>query len=201
MESAPVNPPAEGDAPVIPPTPENPQALLNQGSALLTVSVPAEAKVFVNGRATRSTGERRSYVSRGLSRGSDYTYEVRAEIQRDGETVRETKIVNMRAGQDAQVAFNFEATQPVAEETILTLVVPEDAKVYLAGAETRATGAVRSFRTSRLAEGETWNDYNIRVTLKRDGRTLSKERTITLLGGESREVTFDFSADRVASNR
>ncbi len=43
-------------------------------SAMLTVSVPADARVFVNGHATTSTGETRTYISRNLRPGATYTY-------------------------------------------------------------------------------------------------------------------------------
>ena len=43
-------------------------------SALLTVSVPADARVYINGKATSSTGSFRQYASPNLSQGKTYTY-------------------------------------------------------------------------------------------------------------------------------
>ena len=40
----------------------------------------SNAKVFVNGKATTSTGRVREYVSRGLKAGSQYKFEIRAEL-------------------------------------------------------------------------------------------------------------------------
>ena len=170
------------------------------GSALLTVTVPEDAKVYVNNRLTRTPGARRTYVSRGLVGGSDYTYEIRAEIERDGKTVTRSRVVNLRAGQRADVAIDFSQPQDEAETT-LTVYVPEEAEVYLEGKKTSSRGKVRQFRTSMLKPGEKWEDYTVRVVWNRDGRKLTQERKITLEGGQVRELSFEFSNDVVAQAR
>ena len=60
---------------------------------------------------------------------------------------------------------------------------------------------VREFKTGKLAAGESWDNYTIRVTLDRDGETLTKEKTITLKSGESQELSFEFDAPQIASAR
>ena len=82
--------------------------------------------------------------------------------------------------------------------TRLTLHVPEDAKVTLAGVETKQSGETREFSTSRLAPGQTWDDYKVVVEVQRDGRTLSEERVIKLQGGEAKELSVDFQDMQVA---
>jgi uncharacterized protein (TIGR03000 family) len=171
--------------------------------AMLSVNVPADAKVFVNGTETTSTGGQRQFVSRGLNAGNRYTYEVRAEMIRDGQPVTETKSVTLAMGEQAQLAFNFNnAETPVAKgdktKTKLTLRVPADAKVYLSGRETSSTGEVREFSTSKLAPGAEWNDYTVRVVSNVDGREVSKEETITLIGGQDRELNLGFGSTEVA---
>ena len=47
----------------------------------------------------------------------------------------------------------------------MTLNVPEGAEVTLAGNSTKATGEVRTFRTSQLAAGQIWDDYEIEVKM------------------------------------
>lgn len=174
-------------------------------AALLSVRVPAEAKLFVNGLATRSTGSQRRYVSNGLRPGFNYTYELRASVERDGKMVEETKVVQLQAGQTAEVAFGLEdqagsnertATKPV--KTSLLLRVPADAKVFLSGNESKATGNVRSFVTTKLQPGQSWDNYVIRVELERNGQKISKEETISLASGESRELAIELDAAQVA---
>ena len=170
-------------------TPESEQITLN-------VNVPETAKVYINNKETTSTGARRQYVSRNVRDGNARTLVVRAEIIRNGEPIAETKTIRLRRGQSASLAFEFAPTAESVESvsTTLTLTVPSDATVYLVGKETPQTGERREFRTTRLRPGEEWEDYNIRATVNRDGRLQSREKTITLAAGETREINFDFSS-------
>ena len=170
-----------------------------RADGLLAVSVPQDAKVFVNGQVTTSTGETRQYVSRDLNSGFNYTYEVRAEVVRDGRTVEQVKKIDMRAGQTANLAFDFGGSDAV--ETSLTVHVPADAKVILAGNTTKASGETRVFRTTGLNGGKTWDGYIVRVELERGGRTVTKEETISIKPGQSQELRFDFDGDKIASAR
>ena len=168
-----------------------------RADGLLAVNVPDDAKIYVNGQATSSTGDTRQYVSRDLTAGYNYTYEVRAEIVRDGRTVEQVKKVDLRAGETAKVAFEFGGNS--SQETSLTLHVPSDAKVYLAGNATKAGGETRVFRTTGLNGGKAWDNYTVRVELDRGGRTLTREETISLKAGQSQELSFEFDGDKIAS--
>jgi uncharacterized protein (TIGR03000 family) len=93
------------------------------------------------------------------------------------------------------------AATPVVK-TKLTLRVPAEAKVTLAGVETKQAGEVREFATSRLTSGEVWKDYKIVVEMNRDGETVREERTIKLTGGQDQELAVDFDStptDQVAA--
>jgi len=170
-----------------------------RADGLLSVNVPEDAKIFVNGQATSSTGDARQYVSRDLASGYNYTYEVRAEVIRDGRTVEQVKKVDLRAGETAKVAFDFGSNSASAVETSLTLHVPADAKVYLAGNSTKAGGETRVFRTTGLSGNKGWDNYTVRVELERGGRMLTKEETISLKAGQSQELSFEFDGDKIAS--
>ena len=76
-------------------------------SGLLTIWVPADAKVTVNGMLTKSAGSRRQYVSYGLNPGFSYKYEIVAEIVRDGKSVVENRTVVLQGGSRTSVAFGF----------------------------------------------------------------------------------------------
>ena len=75
--------------------------------ALLTIYVPYEAKITINGLPTQSTGSRRQYALFGLQPGLNYQYEIHAEIVREGKIVEENKTVTVTAGQQESVAFGF----------------------------------------------------------------------------------------------
>ncbi len=185
-----------------PPTPPSPGTgtFIAPDAGYLFVNVPADARVFVNGHATTSTGTDRQYVSRGLEQNQRYAYTVRAEYDRDGKLVTETKTVQILGGSEASLAFGPvstpETTASLAPKTVLKLNVPTDAKVFLAGKETNSTGAIREFTTTALPTGGEWTNYTIRVTSGDE----TKDATISLKAGDSREMSFDFPA-KVASSR
>ena len=189
----PMNPPAPGT-----PAPEGTkETSIQRADGTLAVEVPDDAKIFVNGMATTSTGAARQYVSRDLQTGFNYTYEVKAEVVRDGKTVEQVKTINLRAGQTAELAFDFPAANAV--ETALTVNVPADAKVYLAGNLTKASGEKRVFRTTGLASGKAWDSYVVRVEFEQDGQTVTQEKTIALKAGDSQELTFPSEVEKVAA--
>lgn len=200
---APGDVPADGDteveeAPMLPAPGEGDQTSYYR-RATLAVQVPEEAKIYVNGHLTTSTGAFRRYESAGLQPARAYSYTVRAELVRDGQTLTETKSVKLIGGQIGRMNFRFNselASLPV--RTTLILNVPENAKVFLAGQETKATGAVREFTTSRLTSGE-WTDYSVRVEFEKDGRVESKEQVVSLKAGETQELTIGIEAPQVAS--
>ena len=186
-------PPAPGTTP--PATPGT-STSLNRADGLLAVQVPEDARVYVNDQPTTSTGSRRQYVSRDLEPGFSYTYEVRAEVVRDGKTLEQVRRVDLRAGEVVNVAFDFPTSDKV--ETSLTVHVPVDAKVYLAGHPTRSGGPTRVFKTTGLTAGQSWDQYTVRVEVERGGRLLVREETISLKAGQTQELRFDLEGDKLA---
>ena len=199
MEGAPV--PADG-APAAPPTPPQPA---EPAQASIRVMVPADAIVFVNDRPTTSTGESRHFISRNLLAGRTYAYDLRVEYNLDGKPMVESKTVRLQGGANVELTFGG-ADQMVSEQqeakTKVTLHVPAGAKVTLAGAETKQTGETRTFITSTLKQGQKWDGYVVRVQLERDGQTLTEEKNLAVVGGESYELSFDFAgaSNQLASN-
>ena len=170
--------------------------------ATIFVSLPADAKVFVNDLATSSTGAERHYVSRGLKPGRSYSYKLRVQFEQDGKPVTEDKVVRLTAGENVQLAFGGAQGADKTAQTELKLSVPANAKVTLAGAPTEQTGDVRSYTTSSLAPGQKWNGYTVRVELEQDGKTLVEEKTLDIEGGKSYELAFELAGDslKVAAN-
>jgi uncharacterized protein (TIGR03000 family) len=171
---------------------------------LLSVAVPQDARVYVNNMLTKSTGRVRRYVSRGLDKDASFTYTIRAELDRDGETVTEEENVTVTAGEIAMVDLRLDGETAKTETTskpvltTLTLNVPEEAKVFLADKETQSKGPQRQFTTSRLSTENEWADYPVRVELTRDGKTEVREMQVSLKAGDTREITIDFDAPQLA---
>jgi uncharacterized protein (TIGR03000 family) len=163
----------------------------------LTVDVPMNAKVFVNGNPTKATGTSRSFVSKDLNPSEAYRFEVQAVYEVDGKEINQTKTVIAKAGSAEAMVFDpSESTDPV--ETTLTLNVPEGASVVLANNSTKSDGSLRVYRTKQLKVGEAWDDYKIQVT----HNGVTKEKTIRLIGGDKLEMSFNFTdiqANKLAS--
>ncbi len=100
----------------------------------LLVSVPENARIYINDKPTATPGRERQYVSRNLIPGLRYTYRVRAEVTRGGRTLSQTKVVGAKAGDLARLAFDFPEEQvvgaaaPKPVQTSLTLHVPADGR-------------------------------------------------------------------------
>ena len=185
-----------------PTSPLGDQTRSESADSFLIVHVPSDAQVYVNGVATRTPGSERTYISSGLKPNRSYRYQVRAEVVRNGRRHELTRRAMLSAGKTTELRFDFGSL--VAAETTdtrLTLNVPEDAKVTLAGSETNVTGTRRVFFTNRLSVGQSWDSYQVSVSVNREGRTLTRDRLVTLKGGDDVELTFEFTDDKIASAR
>ena len=165
----------------------------------IKVTLPENAKVYVNDALTTSTGTERSYLSRGLRRGMTYSYEIRVEYEQDGQTVSEDQLVKLSAGETVSLSFGqaeSQADEPV--QTEVKVQVPEDATVFLSDSPTKQTGKLRIFSTSQLAAGQQWEDYTVRVEVVRNGQTLVREKKLKVEGGGSYELAFNFDSAATA---
>ncbi len=182
------------------PTPaSDDEASLSSDSTLISVAVPADAEVFVNGYRTRSSGEARRFISSGLEAGKAYEFEVRAVAQRGDREVNDVKKLRVTAGDRTHVAFDFAQAEDV--ESTLTLHVPENAQVVLAGTLTRIGGTTRVYRTTSLDTDETWDNYTVQVSWEVDGQKVSREKSLTLVGGKSLELSFESDDAAIAMSR
>lgn len=91
---------------------------ISADAGLLTIRVPENAAVFINGYRTKSTGTTRQYISNGLKPGLSYKYEVRAETVRDGRLVEDSQVVYLTAGNSERVAFSFDSN---SEQRLATI--------------------------------------------------------------------------------
>lgn len=93
--------PTAPTAPTLPaPPPVEPKT-----SANIKFVLPADAKLYVDGQPTRSTGSERPFYTPSLTPGRKYYYDVRAEVVVNGETIVEEKRVIVQAGDDLRESF------------------------------------------------------------------------------------------------
>jgi uncharacterized protein (TIGR03000 family) len=82
------------------------------GEAKLTLSVPSDAHVFINGKPTKSTGERRVYLSKGLASNYGYRYDVAVRAVRNGETIENSRTIVLHAGESRSMSLDSPAETP-----------------------------------------------------------------------------------------
>jgi uncharacterized protein (TIGR03000 family) len=75
--------------------------------ARLVIHLPPQAKLTIDDYPTMSRSDTRVFNTPPLEPGKTYTYTLRAEINRDGRFVRETKTVEVKAGELTEVTLRF----------------------------------------------------------------------------------------------
>ncbi len=76
--------------------------------------------------------------------------------------------------------------------SVLTLVLPEDAKVFINDRLTTTPGAKRSYRSNRLATNREYQ-YRVKAVLIRDGNEVVRSELVTMKPGLDKTVRFDFA--------
>ncbi len=90
----------------------------NGARASVTVRLPADAKLFAEGKPLNLTGAERQFVSPPLPADQEFVYKFTAEYERNGETVSVSKKVTVRAGGTASVEFaDLTAAKPAPGPT------------------------------------------------------------------------------------
>jgi uncharacterized protein (TIGR03000 family) len=74
--------------------------------ATIMVSLPADARLMIDDQATRSTSGERRFVTPPLPAGKEFHYTLTAVLDRDGQTVKATQEVAVRAGQESRVSLD-----------------------------------------------------------------------------------------------
>jgi uncharacterized protein (TIGR03000 family) len=97
-----VAPPAGSYQPIYPSATAEPNT-----SAHITLEAPADARVWFDGTATKSTGPVREFYTPPLTPGSHYRYDVRAQWNENGHEVTQTQQVEVTPGAQAIVNFTI----------------------------------------------------------------------------------------------
>ncbi|MCA1702126.1 MAG: TIGR03000 domain-containing protein [Actinobacteria bacterium] len=76
-----------------------------QARANVTIELPADAKLYIDGNLMQTGSSRRTFRTPALVAGHTYYYDLRAEVIRDGRVVSETQRVLLRSGESAMASF------------------------------------------------------------------------------------------------
>jgi uncharacterized protein (TIGR03000 family) len=96
---------SDARAPEAPAAVATPAPAGGDDTAKITVSLPADAELYVDGHETKETGPERDFVTPPLARGTDYSYSIRAVWTEDGRPVERTRKVSFQAGSLVRVDF------------------------------------------------------------------------------------------------
>lgn len=81
------------------------------GSAIIIVKLPADAALRVDGAPTTSASAVRTFASPTLQPGKSYVYTLDAELVREGQVLKTSQRVTVRAGTTTQVELDFQPTR------------------------------------------------------------------------------------------
>jgi len=87
------------------PMPQPYQQQTPPNKATVIVSLPADAKLFVDGEPMNLTGAVRQFRTPELQAGVKYAYTLRIEMERNGKPVTDTRTENLEPGKTTQVHF------------------------------------------------------------------------------------------------
>jgi uncharacterized protein (TIGR03000 family) len=87
------------------PAPEKAPEASAPAPATIFVALPADARLLIDGNATRSTTANRMFITPALERGKEFTYTLKAEIVRDGQTYSAIQRVTVRGGAESKVTL------------------------------------------------------------------------------------------------
>jgi len=90
------------------------KGIMASAPATLTVTLPADARLTVDGTPTSTTSAVRTFVTPNLTPGKTFTYTMKAEYMKNGEPVSEEKVVKVQAGKETRVSFEGTSTTAVS---------------------------------------------------------------------------------------
>jgi uncharacterized protein (TIGR03000 family) len=76
-----------------------------EATATLTITLPADARLYFDGELTQKTGSERTFTTPPLARGKAFHYDVLARWTAGGKPVERTRTVVVRAGALVRVSF------------------------------------------------------------------------------------------------
>ena len=97
---------------VIHSSPAKKMAAASPNAATVVVTLPADAKLTIDGTATTSTSSERTFETPDLVVGKTYSYTLEATFQKEGKSVVVSKKVTIEAGKTSTIDLN-QAQTPV----------------------------------------------------------------------------------------
>ena len=84
--------------------------------AVVTITLPTEAKLYFSGKLAEGTGAIRVFPTPPLEPNQEYAYEMTVEVTKDGLTRKATRMVTVHAGENVQIKFDLTELKEAAPE-------------------------------------------------------------------------------------
>jgi uncharacterized protein (TIGR03000 family) len=94
-----------------------PQPSIDPNAVMLTVKVPANAEVTIDGNKTSQTGTARDFVTPPLDPGKQFNYDIKARWTENGQTVERERHVSFHAGDRLMVNMMTAAANNSANQS------------------------------------------------------------------------------------
>jgi uncharacterized protein (TIGR03000 family) len=177
--------------PMTPPTETLPkpkaEAAFEPNVARVLIKAPVEMVIRINGETIKHDQDEMTYRTPQLEMGQAYTYEVQTEIMKEGKPVKETKQVSVKAGQQTVMDFTPKKKSATA---LVTLKLPEGARLFVDGAPYALPVGQRTFTTPALNAGETYH-YNLKAEMEQAGKIITETQRVNVMAGK--QVTVEFN--------
>ncbi len=144
------------------------QPAAGNGRATVLVRLPADAKLFAEGRLLSQKAGERQFVTPELPTGQEFQYKFRVEYDRDGETISVAKRVVVKAGGTVTLEFSdlsAKARPQPADRTASNPVTPAVASQPVAKAEPAKDEPATLPAATPAADGPTGRRAEITVKL------------------------------------
>lgn len=176
--------PMPNDLPVGPP-PTTGESTTAPNEATVVVTLPADARLYVQGSLITQSGPVRRLRTPPLT-GKTNKYTLRMEVERGGKPVEEIQTVELAPGKVTRV--HFAEPGSAGSTARINVAVPDNAQLTV---EDKAwpTGQ-RSITTPELAPGATYV-YTLKLERTRDGRKETLTRDVSFKAGEVVTVNFE----------
>jgi uncharacterized protein (TIGR03000 family) len=167
----------------------------------VTVRLPADARLYVNGVLCPLTSAERSFETPPLRPGRRYSYTLKAVVSRGGEDLDRTHRIDVRAGAAVEADLRdgrFARTarpESGSGRCQVTVLLPADALLYVDDVLCPLTTARRWFETPELAPGRRYA-YTLRVEWQSGGVRRSQSRRVIVEANKA--VTVRFREDDLA---
>ena len=123
---------------------------LERSPATVTVTLPADAELTIDGQATRSTSGQRRFITPPLEREQDFWYTLTARFVRAGRTITVEQRVWVRAGRETLVSLDVPgdafAPSGVPNGSRQEYGTASETGSYYADREPAGSGSGRSWR-------------------------------------------------------